>query len=132
MGEWLEPYRDADDEMLRKFRAKGIELNKNGISLKLVPRFQGFMVDYMVAERSKSAIFWHGIKNSDVLQKHWKVQEDNTTYPKCQPIGNKASEIGIILLIVGIKKEFICVSKKKFLIVLHQAAGQGKIFLSIH
>ena len=118
MGEWLEPYRDADDEMLRKFRAKGIELNKNGISLKLVPRFQGFMVDYMVAERSKSAIFWHGIKNSDVLQKHWKVQEDNTTYPKCQPIGNEASEIGIILLIVEIKKEFICFEKKRSLIKL--------------
>ena len=88
MGEWLEPYRDADDEMLRKFRAKGIELHKNGISLKLVPRFQGFMVDYMVAERSESAIFWHGVKNPEVLQKHWKVQEDNTTYPKCQPIEN--------------------------------------------
>ena len=88
MGEWLEPYRDADDEMLRKFRAKGIELNKNGISLKLVPRFKSFMVDYMAAERSESAIFWHGVKNSDVLQKHWKVQEDNTTYPKCQPIEN--------------------------------------------
>ena len=96
MGEWLEAYRDADDEMLRQFRAEGIELNKNGISLKLVPRFQGFMVDYMVAERSKSAIFWHGVKNSDVLQKHWQVQKDNTTYPKCQPIGNKATEIGIL------------------------------------
>ena len=104
MGEWLEPYRDADDEMLRKFRDKGIELNKNGISLKLVPRFKSFMVDYMAAERSESAIFWHGVKNSDVLQKHWKVQEDNTTYPKCQPIGDKATEIGIILLIMGIKK----------------------------
>jgi hypothetical protein len=78
----------CNSPIIQGFSAKGIEINKNGISLKLVPRFQGFMVDYMVAERSKSAIFWHGVKNPDVLQKHWKVQKDNTTYPKCQPIEN--------------------------------------------
>ena len=28
MGEWLEPYRDADDEMLRKFRDTGKSLSE--------------------------------------------------------------------------------------------------------
>ena len=82
MGEWEGAYQDADDEMLREFRLNGKKLHKNGISLKIYPRLNSFMVDYMVGGRSPSAAFWHGVKDPKVLQKHWKVQEDNTIFPK--------------------------------------------------
>ena len=93
MGQWKEAYKDADDEMLRKFRASGLNLTKNGLSLRLFPRFKGFMVDYMAAERSKSAVFWHGVKNTDIVEKHWKVQEDDTIFPKCVAIENTLKKL---------------------------------------
>ena len=82
MGEWKDAYNDADDKQLRVFRLNGRIFEKDGISLKIYPRFKSFMVDYQVGHKSKSAIFWHGVKHSDVLQKHWEVQEDNTIFPE--------------------------------------------------
>ena len=41
------------------------------------------MVDWIGSDQSKSAIFWHGEKDTNVLRDHWDIQEDNTIFPKC-------------------------------------------------
>ena len=79
----IETSRDASPE-LQKFRSQGLELRNHGMSVKIFPRFEGFMVDDFGGYQSKSAIFWHGEKDTRILRKIWKVQDDNTVYPKCE------------------------------------------------
>ena len=79
----IQTSHDASPE-LKKFRSLGLELRNNGMSVKIFPRFEGFMVDDLGGYQSKSAIFWHGEKDTRILQKIWKVQDDNTVYPKCE------------------------------------------------
>ena len=70
-------------------RDEGLVLQNNGLSVKILPRFKGFMVDYFGGEHSDSAVFWHGDKqdkDTSVLQTYWKVQENNTVFPKCELI----------------------------------------------
>ena len=84
MGEWEGQYSDMEkDKTLKEFRTKGLQLQNNGISVKIFPRFKGFMIDLVGSDQSKSAIFWHGEKDAHVLRDHWKIQEDNTIFPKC-------------------------------------------------
>ena len=61
-------------------------LHNNGLSVKILPRFKGFMVDHFGGEHSDSAVFWHNDKDTSILQKYWKVQENNTVFPKCKLI----------------------------------------------
>ena len=83
---WEVSYGEEDykDEKLKEFRTKGLVLKNNGITLKIFPRFKSFMVDWLARENSKSAIFWHGVKDRNVLNKFWKVQKDNKVFPKCE------------------------------------------------
>ena len=41
------------------------------------------MVDYTAASSSKSAIFWHGVKNPKTVEEYWELQKDNTIFPNC-------------------------------------------------
>ena len=83
---WEVSYGEEDykDEKLKEFRTKGLVLKNNGITLKIFPRFKSFMVDWLARENSKSAIFWHGVKDRNVLSKFWKVQKDDKVFPKCE------------------------------------------------
>ena len=70
-------------------RDEGLVLQNNGLSVKILPRFKGFMVDYFGGDHSDSAVFWHGDKqdnDTSVLQKYWKVQKDNVVFSKCELI----------------------------------------------
>ena len=63
-------------------------LQNNGLSVKILPRFKGFMVDYFGSQFTDSAVFWHGDKDTKVLKKYWKVKKNKTfglsIFPKCQ------------------------------------------------
>ena len=93
IGEWEDTYYKNDeksfkDVVLKKFRGDGLELQNKGLNVKIYPRFQAFMVDRVAGEKSKSAVFWHGVKNREDLRKHWKVQSDDTVFPKCEFAGS--------------------------------------------
>ena len=85
MGVWEDAYLEAKDPKLKEFREKGVRL-ENGITVKILPRYKGMMVDWYASDRSKSAVFWHGEKDASVLRKHWKVQDDNSVFPMCETI----------------------------------------------
>ena len=63
----IETSHDASPE-LQKFRSLGLELRNHGMSVKIFPRFEGFMVDDFGGYQSKSAIFWHGEKDTRILR----------------------------------------------------------------
>ena len=69
-------------------REEGSVLQNNGLSVKILPRFKGFMVDHFGSQFSDSAVFWHGDKDTNILQQYWKVEENNTfgrsIFPQCQ------------------------------------------------
>ena len=90
MGEWEGQffYREKD-KILKEVRTKALQLKNNGISVKIFPRFKGFMVDWVASDQSKSAVFWHGVKDTQVLHKHWKLQDNNTIFPKCDLYGDE-------------------------------------------
>ena len=93
IGEWEDAYYENDeksfkDVVLKTFREKGLELQNKGLNVKIYPRFQAFMVDWVAGDKSKSAVFWHGVKTTEDLRKHWQVQRDNTVFPKCEFAGS--------------------------------------------
>ena len=94
MGKWEGAYVREIDETLKEFRMKGLQLQTNGISVKIFPRFKSFMVDWIASDQSKSAVFWHGEKDTHVLHKHWKIQDNNTIFPKCDLRGDEHTSTG--------------------------------------
>ena len=85
MGIWEDAYLEAKDTTLKEFREKGLIL-QDEITAKIFPRFKGFMVDWYASDHRKSAVFWHGEKDTSELRKYWKVQNDNSVFPMCETI----------------------------------------------
>ena len=79
-----------EDYILKKFRENGVELKMQGLSLKILPRFNGFAMDNDAKNQAtKSVAFLHGYKNDKGVLEVWKTivnSTDNSTsiYPHCQ------------------------------------------------
>ena len=64
-------------------------LSKKGISLRILPRFQGLALDYKARERTTdSVVLWHGFKKAADVLKIWNStvnsRGQHSIYPLCQ------------------------------------------------
>ena len=61
-----------------------------GVKLKLLPRFHGIALDYNArSSGGPNVIFWHGVKNENIVLRTWKTDKDNmhgkmTIHPLCK------------------------------------------------
>ena len=91
---------DSTDDFCNYF-ISGLKLRNHGISLKIFPRFTSFMVDYTAASSSKSAFFWHGVKNAKIVEEYWELQKDNTIFPNCVAKVKKYHKITVNKMLVS-------------------------------
>ena len=79
-GEKFEMYGlgPSNDYILQDFRKHGVEMSAQGLSLKILPRYQGLAVDhYWKSQAQKSVIFLHGVKNITGALKYWETDKKN-------------------------------------------------------
>lgn len=77
------------DLILADFREHGIEYQGFGINMKLLPRFQGAVVDWSARKKkSQNVVFLHGIKDVSKVAQLWEIKDSETgdlsVYPECK------------------------------------------------
>ena len=102
-GEKFVTYGPSDD-YLQDFRKHGVEMSAQGLSLKILPRYQGLALDhFMKSYALKSVIFLHNVKEKTDAMKYWKTEKKNMSaghdtqdivsiYPLCKAIPNILSQ----------------------------------------
>ena len=99
-GEKFEVYGlgPSNDYILQDFRNHGVEMSAQGLSLKILPRYQGLAVDhYWMSQAQKSVIFLHNVKKITDALKYWETDKTNISggnftqeiysiYPLCNAI----------------------------------------------
>ena len=90
-GEKFKAYgTPKDDYILKKFRDNGVDMESQGLSLKIMPRFNGFAMDENAKDKaSKNVAFFHGYKNDKGVLEVWKdtfnaTSNSTSIYPLCQ------------------------------------------------
>ena len=68
---------------------KKLAFQTKGISLRILPRFQGLALDYKARERTtESVVLWHGFKKATDVLKIWNStvnsRGQHSIYPLCQ------------------------------------------------
>ena len=101
-GEKFDTYGQgpSDDYILQDFRKHGVEMSAQGLSLKILPRYQGLALDHFLKSNAqKGVILLHGVKEEKDVPKYWKTEKKNVTaghdtherlsiYPLCKATYN--------------------------------------------
>ena len=98
-GEKFDMYGgSSNDYILQDFRKHGVEMSAQGLSLKILPRYQGLAIDHdWKSQAQKSVIFLHGVKTITDALKYWDTDKKNLSagnftqeifsiYPLCNAI----------------------------------------------
>ena len=90
----------SDDYILQDFRKHGVEMSAQGLTLKILPRYQGLALDhFMKGNAQKGVILLHGVKTETDALKYWETEKKNVSaghgtqeilsiYPLCKVIKN--------------------------------------------